>query len=57
LSQEPREKKQGIMRFSIVASRDEEFSELNQVRILQQLDAGQPLLDSEYESEFQEKEE
>lgn len=48
LSQKPSEKRQGIMRIGICAHRDEDFNEYNQVVVLQQLNAGQPLIDSEH---------
>jgi len=48
LSQTPVEKKNNIIRCSVAVSRNENFNELNQVRILQQLEAGQPMIDSEF---------
>lgn len=49
LSQTPQEKKNNIIRCSVAVSRNEDFNEDYQVRILQQLQAGQPLIDSEFE--------
>jgi hypothetical protein len=49
LSQTPAEKKNNIIRCSVAVSRNEDFNENYQVRILQQLEAGQPLIDSEFE--------
>lgn len=49
LSQTPLEKKNNIIRCSVAVSRNEDFNENYQVRILQQLQAGQPLIDSEFE--------
>lgn len=48
LNQTFEEKKKGIMRIAKVAGREEDFNELNQVTVLQQLGAGQPFLDSEF---------
>ena len=47
LNQSALEKKMGIMRVAVVAHRDKEFHELQDVMILQQLSAGQTLIDSE----------
>jgi len=50
LSQTPQDKKNNFVRCSVAVSRNEDFNELAQVKILQQLEAGQPLLDSEFET-------
>lgn len=47
LNQTATEKRYGIMRFGIISHRHEHFDELTQVKILQQLEIGQPFLDSE----------
>lgn len=48
LNQTPQEKRRKIMRVGLVAHRDRDFDEFNQVMVLQQLDAGQPFIDSEW---------
>jgi hypothetical protein len=48
LSQTDNEKKKGIMRVGIVIHRHQEFDQLNQVTVLQNLNMGQPVLDSEF---------
>ena len=50
LSQTPQDKKRNFVRCSVAVSRNEDFNENVQVKILQQLEAGQPLLDSEFET-------
>jgi len=46
ISQTGSEKARGVMRISVVL-RDQDFNELRQVTVLQQLKAGQPFIDSE----------
>jgi len=46
ISQTGKEKGRGVMRLSVVL-RDQDFNELRQVTVLQQLQAGQPFIDSE----------
>jgi replicative DNA helicase len=48
INQMPAEKKRGIMRIGIMAHRHKDFNELESTIILQNLEVGQPLLDSEY---------
>lgn len=48
LSQLPYEKRSGIMRIAVVAHRERDFQELKQCMVLQQLELGQPHLDSEF---------
>lgn len=50
LNQLPVEKDQGIMRLGIIVHRWKEFNELRSIVVLQQLDMGQTLLDSECET-------
>jgi hypothetical protein len=47
LNQVAEEKKSGIMRLGVVAHRWKDFNELEHVTVLQQLQTGQVLLDSE----------
>lgn len=47
LNQKDEEKKAGVMRIAVVAHRDRGFLQKNSVKILQQLSAGQTLIDSE----------
>lgn len=47
LSQLREEKRQGIMRVSLISHRHRLFDELDQVTILQNLEVGQPILDGE----------
>ena len=49
LNQTPEEKAQGVMRVGVMIHRHEEFHELGHVKVLQQLQLGQPLLDSEWD--------
>ena len=49
LSQTPQEKSRNLIRCSVAVTRNEFYNENIQVKILQKLDAGQPLLDSEFE--------
>uniref|UniRef100_A0A6H1ZU29 Putative helicase n=3 Tax=viral metagenome TaxID=1070528 RepID=A0A6H1ZU29_9ZZZZ len=49
ISQTPIEKKRNLTRCSVAVSRDENFNELTQVKILQLLEAGQPIIDSEFD--------
>ena len=53
LSQTSSEKRDGIMRLSLVAHRHKNFSETQQVMVLQQLGLGQTLLDSEIVREWE----
>lgn len=46
ISQTPDEKDRGVLRVGVAAHRDEEYNERRQVTLLQNLSAGQPLLDS-----------
>lgn len=48
LSQTPEEKQKGISRITLIASRDGNFDENKSVSVLQCIDAGQPLIDSEF---------
>jgi len=48
LNQLPREKRDGIIRIAMVADRDGSFDEYKTCIVLQQLDLGQVLLDSEF---------
>ena len=57
LNQTPVEKREGIMRFGIIAHRHEDFDEMTQVQILQQLKIGQPYLDAEILRSLGDKEE
>ena len=50
MSSTPQDKKRNFVRCSVAVSRNEDFNENVQVKILQQLEAGQPLLDSEFET-------
>ena len=47
LNQKDEEKKMGVMRVAVVTHRDREFHQKDDVKILQQLSAGQILIDSE----------
>jgi hypothetical protein len=47
LNQKPEEKTMGILRINVIDERDEAFDSLTHCIILQQLDAGQVILDSE----------
>lgn len=47
LNQTREEKRQGVMRIAVIAHRHEDFDEMSQVIVLQQLSIGVPLLDSE----------
>jgi hypothetical protein len=47
LSQTPEEKSKGTMRLGVVAHRWQDFNELSYVTVLQQLQTGQVMLDSE----------
>ena len=55
LNQTPEEKKRGMMRVSIGVQRDEDFNEFRQVTVLQNLKTAQPLIDSEFIYEKEEK--
>lgn len=48
LNQKPEEKEAGIMRFNLLKHRHKGFNPYAEVMVLQQLELGQPLLDSEY---------
>ncbi|MFH1506331.1 MAG: hypothetical protein ABIE94_05090, partial [archaeon] len=49
LNQNSTEKKMGMVRMSVLEHRHKDFNPDQNVIVLQKLDAGQPLLDSEYE--------
>ncbi len=46
LNQLPREKKAGVWRFSVLEHRHRRFNTMDEVMILQQLEVGQPMLES-----------
>lgn len=51
LNQRPDDKKAGIMRVKVLASRHEDFIETSEVVVLQQLSIGKPYIDSRWKSE------
>lgn len=54
LNQLPDEKRFGIMRIAVIAHREKDFNQLSQCMVLQQLELGQPQLDSEFCNDFKE---
>jgi hypothetical protein len=54
LNQLPDEKRFGIMRIAVIAHREKDFDQLSQCMVLQQLELGQPQLDSELCNDFKE---
>lgn len=52
LNQTPIEKKKGVLRFSLLAHRHKKFNPIDNVIILQHLDTGQALLDSEFAKNY-----
>jgi hypothetical protein len=49
------EKRRGVMRLAVIAHRDKDFYQLGQCFVLQQLELGQPNLDSEYCEDYFER--
>jgi hypothetical protein len=54
LNQLPKEKKGGIMRLAVIAHREKDFEQLRQCMVLQQMELGQVLLDSELIDNYKE---